>query len=201
MNIARQFKWKRATAWTCAVLTSVSTAAYAADLPFVETFDDTPDVLLHNYREWNAQQQSDAQAQQAVKYAGPQAAVVSTNAMLWQNFNDATATNVWIDFYGHQEHPDDNAPPDLQGSVAACFFVGVGGVIHVTSNATWVPVSYTVPNNAWRRFSVNLDYTTSTWSLYAADDVPNRLSTAVAVDLPFYTSSTNTYFRRFRVKN
>lgn len=201
MNIVKHLKSGRRLALACAVVAAVSMSVHAGDLPFIETFDDTPDVLLHNYREWQAHQQSDVQAQQAVKYAGTQSAVVATNALLWQNFSDATATNIWLDFYGYQEYPDDNTPPDLQGSVAASFFVGMNGTVYATSNATWVPLSYTVPEGAWRRFTVNLDYSASTWSLYVADEVPNRIATPVAVDLPFYTSSTNTYFRAFKVKN
>lgn len=173
----------------------------AGDLPFMESFDDVPDVLLHNHNAWQSRQQNDAQAQAATVFAGAKAGVVATNALLWRNFNDADATNVWIDFYGWQEYPEDSDPPELAGSVAASFFVGMDGKIHATSNANWVALNCTVPSNAWRRFTVNLDYKASRWSLYVADEVPNRVATPIALDLPFFSQSTNTYFSTFRVKN
>ena len=200
MKSMHKTDWKQSL-WVMAMSVLLSAGARAGDVPFMEPFDDAPGVLLHNYRGWNASRQQDAQAQQGQVFAGTKAAVVSTNAVLWQEFNDSSVTNVWLDFYGWQEYPTNNTPPDLEGSVAASFFVGTDGKIRATSNSTWVTLNYTVPANTWRRFTINLDYTTSRWSLYAADNVPNRLATPVATDLPFHSSSTNAYFRAFRVKN
>lgn len=179
----------------------MAAAALAGDLPFIESFETQTSVVLHNHNDWRARRQQDAQVQGNVVFAGSQAGVVATNALLWQNFGDATATNVWIDFYARQQHPPNNDPPELAGSVAAAFYVGTDGKIRAISNATWVTLDVTVPSNAWRRYTVNLDYGAQEWSLYVADEVPNRLATAVAEGLKFRTGSTNAYLQTFRVKN
>ena len=168
---------------------------------FTEDFDDRTTGVLHNQNEWAAHRQNDAQVQTATKFAGAKAALVATNAVVWHNFSDDTATNVWIDFYAYVTHPADNSAPSLDGSVAGAFFVGTNGVIHALSNTTWVTTGTTVPSNTWRRFTVNLDYSKSDWSLYIASDVPNALSSAVATNLKFTSSSTNVFFKKFRVKN
>ncbi len=168
---------------------------------FTETFEDVSVGVLHNQDSWQAQQQNDAQVQTAVKFAGAQAGLVTTNAVLWRNFENSNATNVWVDFYAYIRYPADNSEPSLNGSVAGAFYIDSAGEIRARSNTTWVATGTTVPENTWRRFSVNLDYATSNWMLYVASNTNNALATAVATNLAFTGSSTNQYFRRFRVKN
>ena len=182
-------------------LTLLAGVCFAQTTFFSEDFDERTTGVLHNQNAWAAHRQNDAQVQSATRFAGTQAALVATNAVVWHNFSDATATNVWIDFYAYVTHPTDDSAPDLNGSVAGAFFVGTHGVIHALSNTTWVTMATTVPSNTWRRFTVNLDYNSSDWSLYVASDVPNALSSVVATNLKFTSSSTNTYFKRFRMKN
>ncbi|MDA0989175.1 MAG: hypothetical protein O3A51_00295 [Verrucomicrobia bacterium] len=164
MKRIRQNSRLRLWGWVSAI-TVLAIVAMAGDVPFMEPFDDNPDARLHNYRTWQARRQQDAQTQQSVVFAGTKAAVIATNALLSQPFSDVTATNVWVDFYGWQHYPTSNVPPELQGSIAASFFVGADGMIRATSNSTWVTLNYTVPSNSWRRFTVNLDYVSSIWSL------------------------------------
>ncbi|MBT3295997.1 MAG: hypothetical protein HN919_01465 [Verrucomicrobia bacterium] len=168
---------------------------------FTEDFDTRATGLLHNQNEWVAHRQNDAQVQAATKYAGSKAALVATNAVVWRNFSDTTATNVWIDFYAYVTHPTDNSAPSLDGSVAGAFFVGTNGVIHALSNTTWVATATTVRSNSWRRFTVNLDYATSNWALHVASDIPNAIASVVATNLKFSSSSTNAYFKTFRIRN
>ena len=112
-----------------------------------------------------------------------------------------TATNVWIDFYARVPHPTNSTPPVISTNAVAAFYVAGDGSVRAISNNTWVTLNYTVPSNTWYRFTVNLDYTTSNWSIHAADSVPNALATTVATNLKFQATATNTYFHRFRIKN
>ncbi|MCE9613422.1 MAG: hypothetical protein K8T26_04045 [Lentisphaerae bacterium] len=173
----------------------------AGTVPFMEPFDTLPSGVLHAQNSWESQRQRDVQVQTTVAFDGAKAAVVATNAVLWNSFNDPAVTNVWIDFYARQRYPSNDAPPSITGSVAAAFYVDSSGALRVTSNNTWLTLSQTVPSNVWRRYTVNLDYVTHRWSLFLADEVPNRLSTTVITNVPFWSSSTNAYFQRFRVKN
>jgi len=184
-----------------ALLALVPVLGSAQSPYFTETFDSHSEGLLHNVNDWNAQEQNDARVQSSVKYAGARAGLVATNAVVWRNFSDTDATNVWVDFYAYVTHPTNDASPHLSGSVAGSFFIDSGGQIRAKSNDTWVATGVTVPENAWRRFSVNLDYTTSNWMLYVAGDTSNALATTVATNLAFTSSSTNTYFQAFRAKN
>jgi len=176
-------------------------AARAEDVPFVETFDDRTTGVLHNQHGWQSRLQNDAQVQTATVFEGAKAGIVETNSIVWNNFTDTTATNAWVDFYARGSHPSSSTAPTLTGSVAAAFYFDADGKIRAISNSTWVTLDYTVGEGQWHRFSVNLDYNDQTWELHVADNEPNRLATPLATNLAFSSSSTNTYFRRFRVKN
>jgi hypothetical protein len=184
------------------LLCAFSSPAAADDVPFKEPFDELSSGVLHNQNQWQAQQVNNAQVQTATVFAGSKATAVTTNTLVWHNFTNATATNVWIDFYARVPYPANADPPSLTGSVAAAFFVTPEGKVKAVSNDTWVTFdNWTVPSNTWQRFTLHLDYGASNWALYAAGTVPNSLSTALATNLAFSSSSTNTYLRRFRVKN
>ena len=126
---------------------------------------------------------------------------MGTNTVVWHDFTNATATNVWIDFYARSSRPTNSTPPSITGSVAAAFFIDASGSIQAISNTTWITTGYTVSNDEWHRFTINLDYMNEKWSLFAAGDTPNVLSTIVATNLALSSTSTNEYFHRFRVKN
>ncbi len=176
--------------------------ALAGDVPFSETFDAMNVGSLHGQNNWQADRQSDARVQASTVYAGAQSGLMGTNTLVWQSFTNSAATNVWVDYYSLISYPSDATPPALTGSVAAAFFVTDTGSIKALSNTTWMTFgSYTVPNGSWQRFSVNLDYQASKWGLYVAGDTPNELSTMIATNLAFSSSSTNTYFKVFKVKN
>ena len=176
-------------------------AVRAGDVPFMESFDNLSSGALISLNEWETLRNQDVQVQTTVKFAGAKAAIVGTNAVMWNEFNDATITNVWIDFYARQPYSTNNTPPVITGSVAAAFYIDTAGALRVLSNDTWLTLSTTVPSNTWQRFTVKLDYKASRWSLFTADDVPNRLLTSVITNVPFASISTNSYFQAFRVKN
>ncbi|NQT91782.1 MAG: hypothetical protein HQ559_03400 [Lentisphaerae bacterium] len=183
------------------VLGAVALSAVAETVPFIETFDDRDTGVLHNQHGWQARKQNDARVQTTTKFAGAKAGLVETNSIVWNTFTNSNATNVWIDFYGRMSYPTNDTAPALTGSVTAAFFVGTTGQIWAVSNDTWVTLNHTIPSNTWRRFSVHLDYGNSRWELHVAGDEPNTLSTPVATNLVFSASSTNEYFKTFRVKN
>jgi hypothetical protein len=173
----------------------------SADELFTESFDNLSTGVLHRQNGWLSDRQNDAQVQTETAFAGTQAGTVSTNATVWHSFTNTAATNVWVDFYARVPYPGDADPPALTGSVAAAFFVTDSGALKAVSNNTWVMLNYTVPADTWQRFTMHLDYKTKRWELFAADDTPNRLLTVIATNLAFSASSTNTYLRRFRIKN
>jgi len=185
------------------VLASLCAAlvAMAQNVPFMESFEDRTVGALHNQSDWQARRQNDAQVQSATVFAGSKAGTVGTNAVVWHNFTNTTVTNVWIDFYTRSAYPTNSSAPSLTGSVAAAFYVAQDGGVRAISNDTWVTLSYTVSCNTWHRFTVNLDYNQEIWSLFAADSTPNTLSTILSTNLAFSSTSTNEYFRRFRMKN
>ena len=195
--------WVRAigAAAIVAMVSGLSHRTGAADLPFVEDFASRSEGVLHGQNQWQADRQNDAQVQTSIAYDGSKATVVSTNATVWRDFGDADATNVWIDFYARVPHPTNSTPPVVSSNAVAAFYVAADGGIRAISNDTWVTTGTTIPSNTWYRFTVNLDYGASNWSLYAVDDTPSKLATPVATNLKFQTTATNTYFHRFRIKN
>lgn len=177
-------------------------SAQAQSLPFSDTFDGSPVGSLDGQNGWNALRQNDAQVQTATVFAGSGAVVVSTNATVSHAFSSLVATNVWVDFCARPPKPPDNGNPALAGSVAAAFFLGNDGKLRAVSNTTWVALNaVTLQPDQWYRFSVNLNYRASKWALYVANSTPNALATVVATNLAFSSSNTNTYFRRFRIRN
>lgn len=175
--------------------------ACAGDVPFAETFDGHTTGLLHNQNSWHVQNENNAQVQPTTVYAGGKAVVVSTNTLVWQNFTNSNATNVWIDYYAQVPHPTNDTPPAIQGEYAAAFYTASDGRIHAVSNNTWVTLSHTLATDTWYRFTLHLNYESSRWALYVSDSTPHSMATAVATNLAFSATSTNTYFHRFRVKN
>ncbi len=179
----------------------MSLSMLAQSVPFIETFEDRDVGALHNQNNWSARHQNDAQVQSATVFAGSQAGNIGTNAVIWHGFTNVAATNVWIDFYARSAYPTNSSAPSLTGSVAAAFYITQSGSVIGISNDTCITMSYTVSCNTWHRFTVNLDYDNEIWSLFAADNTPNKLSTIISTNLAFSANSTNEYFRRFRVKN
>ena len=189
------------SALIASVLAAVAGLLCGEEVPFIENFEDRTTGVLHDQHGWQARRQGDAQVQTDAAFGGDQAALVETNALAWNEFTTDTATNVWVDFYARVPKPSNSTAPSLTGSVAAAFYFDTDMKIRAISNDAWVVVDYTCATGQWHRFSVNLDYKNSTWELHVADDEPNALSTIVASNLAFSSSSTNEYFRRFRIKN
>ena len=174
----------------------------AEDVPFVETFEDRSVGYLKGQRNWGVTPREDVQVQRATVYAGNKAGVVGTNSIMTQFFSDPAATNVWVDFYARVSPRTPAEQPALRKDAVAGFYFDASGHIVARSNETWVTLSsVTIPAGAWRRFTINIDYNSETWGIYVAGDTPNELTTPVATNLSFTAGATNTYFRRFSVKN
>lgn len=176
-------------------------ACWAQEVPFQEGFDDLDTGVLDGQNDWHAYRRNDMRVQTGTVQAGTKAGTLTTNATVWREFSDETATDVWIDFYARCPRPTDSTPPVLTNSVAAAFYVDENGGIRAVSNEAWVVLDYTVPTNEWRRFSVHLDYAAQQWELHVADATPNAMATPLATNLAFSSLSTNTYFRVFRIRN
>jgi len=189
------------TAAVVALISGFSIRTGAAGLPFAEDFDSRSAGTLHGQNQWQTRQQNDVQVQTSISFDGNKAGMVSTNATLWRNFGDVNATNVWIDFYARVPHPTNNTPPVISSNAVAAFYIAADGTVRAISNDTWITTGTTIPSNTWYRFTVNLDYGTSNWSIYAVDGTPHKLATPVVTNLKFQSTATNMYFHRFRIKN
>ncbi len=188
--------------WAVVVLATLPTCALLA-ASFQESFEAHESGVLCGQRGWEASLPNSAQVQDATVFGGTNAVAMATNSTVWRTFSDATATNVWVDFYVRLPAPGDDNQPTLTGSVAAAFFVTSVGAIKAVSNDMWVTLAPdpALAADTWYRLTVNLDYGARTWALYLADSTPNKLARAVATNLAFSANSTNTYFKRFRVKH
>lgn len=170
--------------------------------PFIETFEDSPAGMASNVAAfWAGQHLWDADAsgtnytavQTNVAYGTSAKAGSMTNAVISRAITNSTATNVWVDFYGLMPRREvaDPVTNNIEGS--AVFYVNTDGNVVALSNSTWVTCSsYTVPTGQWVRLLINLDYSVSNWSVYAADNAANTLATNLFSNLVFNASSTNT---------
>jgi autotransporter-associated beta strand protein len=182
---------------------------YAAYLPFLETFDDSPAGMANTLgtlpvqHGWRASPAAYSRVQDSVVFSGTKAGSTSNN-ILTHSFLGSPATNVWVDFYTKPQRKalTGTPPQDLCNSKSTtAFYVNDAGNVVVLSNTTWVAVStnYVIPSNSWVRFSLNLDYANSNWSLYAAGSATNTLATILATNLPFQGTATNAAFGKFRI--
>jgi len=183
--------------------------AYAAYLPFTETFEDSPAYMANTLgtwpvqHGWRASPAAYAQVQSSVVYGGSKAGSTSNN-ILYHAFLGSPATNVWVDFYAIPQRRAlaGTLPQNLCNSNSTtAFYVNDAGNVVVLSNTTWLAVAtnYVIPTNTWVRFSINLNYASSNWSLYVAGSVSNAMATNLAQNLAFQGSATNTTFGMFRV--
>ncbi|MCX7591673.1 MAG: hypothetical protein N2255_08605 [Kiritimatiellae bacterium] len=187
---------------TVAIVLGFAGGALAADIPLVENFEHRPVGHLAQKSGWQTHRDNLVRVQTSKVYAGNRALVLATNSVLRIDFEDPTATNVWIDFSIRVETRAVSGEPALSdGAVAGFYFDTVGNLV-VRSNQTWVVCpGFTLPSGQWRRFTVNLDYGSRNWSIYVAGVTPNEISRPLATNLAFNACSTNTYFRSFRAKN
>jgi len=181
---------------------SVICPAHAQGLPAVETFESRPEGYLDAQGDWSGLPEARVQVQTATVHGGSKAGVVATNSIATLSTADTSATNVWIDFHFRTQPRAVGRIPSLSPDAVAGFYINGSGAVVARSNATWVTLpAFSVADDAWYRFSVNLDYTARRWALYVADNTPNKLATPLATNLAFTASATNTYFHAFRIKN
>ena len=177
-------------------------ATLGQELPFVETFESMSAGSLDGKADWSAIPQANAQVQTTTVYAGDKACILGSNTMISRSFPGDGETNVWIDFCARLQPRAFSLQPRLSDDAVAGFYFDQSGHIVARSNDTWVTLTgFTIPSNTWQRFSINLDYNASSWAIFVAGDIPNELATAVATNLAFTSTATNTCFHSFRVKN
>jgi len=177
----------------------------SSPLPFLETFEDSPPDMastlgtLQPQHGWRSSPTAGTRVQNSVAYGGSKAASLS-NSVMWHKFAGEPATNVWVDFYSIGQRRT-GPTPSVDSSDVAAFFINYAGNVVALSNSTWLTLStnYVIPSNAWVRFSVNLNYAQSNWSIYVAGSSSNELSTNLAVNLAFQGTATNTTLEKFQV--
>ena len=161
-------------------------------LPFIENFEAIDPGPLDGENNWHADTPANVEVQTSVKFNGARAAKI-TDAYAWHGVADGTYTNVWIDWYARPV-PRSAVPrgiSELTVDTTASFYVNRSGAVVALSNGTWITTTgYTVTTGEWARFSVHLDYDAHTWTLYAADNTPNRMATRVARGMPFYSTGS-----------
>lgn len=186
----------------CAISLLISAlGSHAGELIFTEDFDSHDTGDLDGQNEWSGSPTNTPQVQTNIAFAGSQAVSIATNAMAWRTFADPTATNIWVDFFMRAEWPSSGTEPSLDAFDAGGFYIGLDGAVRVSSNSTWVTTSTDIPANEWRRFTANIDYATSSWSLYVASEVPNTLSSPVATGLRFNPTATNSHLTQIVFEN
>ena len=174
----------------------------AETLPFVDNFEGRAQGILDGQGDWLGLPDTNVQVQTSTVYAGDRAMVVGRNSLAQMVSSTPNATNVWIDFAAYvQPHPFNLQPRLREDSVSGFYFNSFGNIV-AWSNNTWVTLSaYTVPTNAWQRFTINLNYKTREWGIYIAGSTPNTFATPVATNLAFNISVTNAYFKKFTIRN
>lgn len=182
------------------LLCLIGGSASGSALPFVETFEALTDGVLNGQNAWTTTPATVvAEVQTNTVYAASKAMSMS-NAVVEHPFSTPAASNAWVDFYvqaplrGKPEQPT----PDSNTS-AAFYFSSLGRVV-VLDGASWRTLSgYTVSSTAWVRITLNLNYDTRKWAIYASAPATNALAVTLATNLAFQTTATNTAVGRFRV--
>jgi len=165
-------------------------------LPFTETFESVATGTLDGKNDWHALGTSRALNQTTKVYSGSRGAELE-HAIIWHGVDDATGTNVWVNFFAWPEpcvtNPVD--PSALSEDTTAVFYLNTDGQPVVLSNSTWVTYGEAdLGTNNWIRFIVNLDYVADEWGLWAITATTNA---RVATGLPF-ENTTRSVFTSFR---
>jgi hypothetical protein len=169
-------------------------------LLFVENFDNKSLGGLNMINDWLTSPIDEVEVQSDVSYRGGKALRLN-EATAWHGFEDASATNVWVDFYAMPvQRASDPTMPD---AATAGFYVNTSGRIVAYSNTTWVTLSdaVTISADTWYRFTLNLDYDARKWGIYVASDAANALSTTLVTNLTMNNAASSTNFTSFRMKN
>jgi len=151
---------------------------------------------LDGKNDWHARGTSRALSQTAKVYAGSRGAELE-HAITWHGVDDATGTNVWVNFFAWPEPCATNPvdPASLSEDTTAVFYLNTDGKPVVLSNSTWVTYGEAdLGTNNWIRFIVNLDYIADEWGLWAVTASTNA---RVATGLPF-ENTTRSVFTSFR---
>lgn len=169
-------------------------------LIFLENFDNKSLGGLNMINDWLTSPLDDVSVQTDISFRGGKALRLN-EATVWHGFDDATATNVWIDFYAMPVQRASS--PTMPSGATAGFYVNTSGRVVAYSNATWVTLTdaVTITADTWYRFTLNVDYDADTWGIYVADDTPNILATTLATNLVLKSGTTNASIRSFRMKN
>ncbi len=168
-------------------------------LPFTETFDSLTLGAINGQNSWTSTPTNYVSVQTNAYYYGTKAVKI-TNSIMTRAIEANTSTNVWIDFYtwGPRRNPSSYPAPSNRTTIA--FFVNSNGYVVARNGSSWnICSNFVVSKTAWTRFTMNLNYTSDKWSIYACDSTQNKISTLLASNLSFNTTSTNDSPGKLRV--
>jgi len=152
--------------------------------PFFETFEGIEDGAFDGMNGWDVTPAGAGTIQRNIVHRGDKAAGLRGGAMV-QRLDGGKKATVWLDF--HARPVRCGKQPSVSESATAAFWVDQQGrVVVLSKKKKEVTLENTiVPEDAWTRFTLKLDYKTSKWDLYAADGDGDGAAGLVAEDLHF----------------
>ncbi len=193
LSATKRRLWQQGVALIALSLLWLVTGSHAGEVLLVDNFDQLTPGDLNGQNGWQSEPSNNVQVQSAIAFSAGQAVRVDEGGLVQRAFTDDAATNVWVDFRAYIDWPEESGGPTLDSRDGGGFYIAQYGVLRVWSNTTWVSTSTVVPEGVWHRFTLHMDYASSSWALYVANDVPNALSVPVATGLPFSPTATNTF--------
>jgi len=178
----------------------------ASVLPWSEDFETAPPGSVDGWHGLTASPSLSMLVENSVRYGGVQAMAVSTG-LLNLAVNDASATNVWTDMYVKMGTLTSLSSPDLSATTACAFYINDGYLTAYDGNAgRWLMLTNSYTNGVWTsnavsritttnwfRLVIHQDFTSWKWSIWKADHITNRIVSAVALNLGFYTNIVTKY--------
>ena len=189
-----------AAAYADAVVTVVMSGSNGKTnaIPWSDNFESyyngTP--LINGITGWYASASS-CIVQQDVKYSGTQSALVPTDTVLSNRFNNAWCRLVRLEMYVQPQLYNSSNYPVMATNVAVQFFIGSNGYFVVANGNSWQELTskadgtaaLPVSSNVFSRIQVNLRYKNHTWNLKAWSN-STLIASAHYVN---FTSNLNTF--------
>lgn len=173
-SVARSSNWIWAT-WmneaSNTVFTGLGTVSDRDTLPFFDGFEEPRFVgLLNGQNFWVVTPGGGASIQTSMIQEGTNAVQIGTNAIVSHSFEDSGAQTVMVKFYAKIPRRDVTNHPGLSADAAIAFYINTNGHPVVYHGNNWVTVSnrFTVTNDVWHDYTVNINYSNSVreWDLY-----------------------------------
>lgn len=168
-------------------------------IPWYDNFEDyymqgTP---LVNIRGWYASY-AGCIVQTGVKYTGTQAALIPTDTVLSNRFDNAWHRVVRMELYVQPQLYNSSNYPAISSNVAAQFFISSNGYFVIADGSQWRELATKADGSAaaraasnyFARVQVNLRYKNHTWNLRAWSNNTDLIASTYYVN---FTSNLNTF--------